>query len=85
MEADESTAAVGNDDERNVSAVGKPGKPTKDRVLVPDEFFVYVRPAANSGSSLYRCLKCPPGLTDKTLSCSDVSRQNLYKHIEVSC
>ena len=71
----------------DASVQGKPEKPkTKDRVSVPDEFFIYVGPAAKSGRSLYRCMKCPRGLSNnKTLSCSDVSRQNLYKHIEVRC
>jgi hypothetical protein len=53
METDESTAAVSTTGEslRDESAQGKPEKPTKDRVLVPDDFFVYVGPAAKCGCS----------------------------------
>jgi hypothetical protein len=54
----------------------------KDRLPVPTEFFAFVGPASKAGNSLYRCLKCPPG-NSKPLSCSDVSRLNLKKHVEV--
>jgi len=59
-------------------------KTNPSRVLVPEEFFVYAGAAAKNGNSLYRCQKCPPGFSSKTISCSecDVSRQNLKKHIE---
>jgi hypothetical protein len=77
-----STAVLGKSSDGARSK--KRGKQTQDRVLVPQEYFVYVRPAEKSGNSLYRCLNCPPGLSNKTLSCNDISRQNLTKHIEVS-
>ena len=84
METEESTvtSSTAGESLHDASAREKPEKPTKDCVLIQDEFFVYVGPAAKSGCSLYRCLKCPQGLINKTLSCSDVYRQNLYKHIE---
>ncbi len=60
---------------------------SNDRIEVPTEFFEYVGPADKTGNSLYRCLKCPPGFrsSKKTISCHDKSRQNLKKHIQVSC
>jgi hypothetical protein len=54
-----------------------------DRVAVPLEFFVYIGPASKPGSSLYRCLKCPDGFSNKPLSCNNSSRYNLKKHVEV--
>jgi len=57
-------------------------KPARDHVLVPEEFFIYTGAASKTGNSLYRCQKCPPGYINKTLSCSDVTRNNLKKHIE---
>jgi hypothetical protein len=32
---------------------------------------------------MYRCLKCPTGSFGKKISCSDKSRQNFKKHIQV--
>ena len=49
-------------------------------LAVPAQFFVYVGPAEVKGNSLYRCVKCP----QKIISCSDLSRQNLKKHVMVS-
>ena len=54
----------------------------RERVLVPEDFFVYAGAASKTGNSLYRCQNCPPGNISKIISCSDVSRQNLKKHIE---
>jgi hypothetical protein len=54
-----------------------------DRVAVPQDFFVYIGPASKPGSSLYRCLKCPEGFSNKPLSCNNSSRYNLKKHVEV--
>ena len=53
------------------------------RIPVPDRFFTFIRPAEKGHNSLYRCLKCPPGFNKKELSCSDTSRLNLKKHVEV--
>ena len=55
--------------------------------LAPVEFFKYCGSAAKAGNSLYRCLKCPTGTTTggKKISCSDKSRLNLKKHIQVRC
>lgn len=55
-----------------------------DRLEVPADFFKYLGPADASGNSLYKCLHCPPGVTNKSLSCHDKSRQNLKKHIQVN-
>ena len=50
METEESTVAASTAGEslRDASALGKPEKPTKEHVLIPDEFFVYVGPAMKS-------------------------------------
>lgn len=45
------------------------------------DFFNYLGPADKSGNSLYKCLKCPPRVSKKSLSCHDRLRQNLKKHI----
>lgn len=52
-------------------------------MAVPENSFMYVGPAATESNSLYRCVKCPDG--KQTISCQDKSRQNLKKHIMVSC
>lgn len=49
-------------------------------LAVPAQYFVYMGPAEAKGNSLYRCVKCP----HKIISCNDLSRQNLKKHIMVS-
>jgi len=54
------------------------------RVLVPSDFFKYMGEAKADGHSLYKCLKCASGPSQKRLSCYDKSRQNLKKHIMVS-
>jgi|GWRWMinimDraft_12_1066020.scaffolds.fasta_scaffold32927_1 hypothetical protein len=50
---------------------------------VPCDFFMYCGSAKAEGNSMYRCLKCPTGSFGKKISCSDKSRQNLKKHIQV--
>jgi hypothetical protein len=54
--------------------------PLTPALAVPAQFFVYVGPADVKGNSLYRCVKC----TRKIISCNDVSRHNLKKHVMVS-
>ena len=50
---------------------------------VPCDFFMYCGSAKAEGNSMYRCLKCLTGSFGKKISCSDKSRQNLTKHIQV--
>ena len=54
-----------------------------ERPPVPAEFFKYYGSAEKARNSLYQCLKCPTAV--KKISCSDKSRLNLKKHIEVRC
>ena len=59
------------------------------RMFVCETFFKYRGPASKSGNSLFQCMKCPPNVLNKEgkealLSCSDVSRNNLKKHLKVS-
>ena len=35
---------------------------TRDRVAMPESFFVYVGPSNKEGNSLYRCVKCSTGV-----------------------
>jgi hypothetical protein len=54
------------------------------RIQIPEKYFIYTGSSETAGNSLYKCLNCPFGFTKKKpLSCSDSSRQNLKKHIEV--
>ena len=53
------------------------------RVLVSKHFFKYMGAASVAEHSLYQCLKCATGPSQKPLSCYNKSRQNLKKHIIV--
>lgn len=55
----------------------------KSRVFISPQFFTYKGPG-KPGNSLYLCLSCPPKKPEKFLSCSDISKINLKKHMEVS-
>ena len=54
-----------------------------ERVAVPGEFFDYCGSATKDGNSMYKCKNCSTGVGGKKISCSDKSRLNLKKHIEV--
>ena len=66
-----------------VSEASQEQKANTVAMSVPQNFFVYVKPAVTYDNSLYRCLKCPTG-DGKTISCHNKSRQNMRKHIMVS-
>jgi len=54
----------------------------QSRVFISPQFFTYKGPG-KPGNSLYLCLSCPPKKSEKFVSCNDISKINLKKHIEV--
>jgi hypothetical protein len=55
------------------------------KIYVHPQFFTYHGPAEKAGNSHYICINCPNKIKNngklKTISVSDISRQNLYSHL----
>jgi hypothetical protein len=58
---------------------------SQTKIYVHPQFFTYHGPAENAGNSHYICINCPNKITNngklKTISVSDITRQNLYSNL----
>ena len=50
-------------------------------ILILEAYFVHVGHLEAAGNTMFKCVNCPK--SSKPLSCSNTSRQNLKKHVEV--
>lgn len=58
---------------------------SETKIYVHPQFFTYHGPAEKAGNSHFICINCPNKIKNngklKTISVSDISRQNLYSHL----
>jgi hypothetical protein len=58
---------------------------SQTKIYVHPQFFTYHGPAEKAGNSNYICINCRNKIKNngklKTISVSDISRQNLYSHL----